>query len=148
MCRCFRSQARLSSPQMHEGDFICLPASLPFMHGDDFLCVSVSGHTHGCQAHKHMTCNYPVTFVSLCVPNASVDYITRTGTVGMSREACLCFTRSHIRVLIAETQRFDERLLLLGCEQHVAPLRKPKGPTSISSRDAALAHRLRPAPAI
>ena len=64
--------------------------------------------------------------------------------VGMSREACLCFTRSHVRALIAETQRFDGRLHLFGCERHVAPPRKPKGPTDVSSGDAGLARRQRP----
>ena len=62
----------------------------------------------------------------------------------MLREACLCFTRSHVRALIAETQRFDGCLLVFGCERHVAPLRKPKGPTGVSSGDAALAHSPRP----
>ena len=55
-----------------------------------------------------------VTFVSLCVPNASVDSITRRGTARMLREAFLCFTWSHARALIAETQHFDGRLLVFG----------------------------------
>ena len=64
--------------------------------------------------------------------------------VGMPREACLCFTRSHVRALIAETQCFDGRLHLFGCERHVAPLRKPKGLTDVSSGDASLARHPRP----
>ena len=64
--------------------------------------------------------------------------------VGMPMEACLCFTRSHVRALIVETRRFDGRLHVFGCECHVAPLRKPKGATDVSSGDAGLAHRPRP----
>ena len=64
--------------------------------------------------------------------------------VGKLREACLCFTWSHVRVLIAETQCFDGCLLVFGCERHMAPPQKPKGPTGVSSGDAGLARRPRP----
>ena len=64
--------------------------------------------------------------------------------MGMAMEACLCFVWSHVHALIAETQCFDGRLHLLGCELHVAPPRKPKGPTDVSSGDAALARCPRP----
>ena len=62
----------------------------------------------------------------------------------MAMEACLYFVRSHVRALIAETQRFDGRLHIFGCERHMAPPQKPKGPTDVSSGDAGLAHRPRP----
>ena len=58
-------------------------------------------------------------------------------------EAWLCFTKSHIRAFIAETQWFDGRLFVFGSERRVAPLQKPNGPTGISSGDAALARRSR-----
>ena len=61
----------------------------------------------------------------------------------MAMEACLYFVRSHVRALIAETQRSDGRLHVFGCERHVAPLRKPKGPTDVSSGDVGLARRPR-----
>ena len=64
--------------------------------------------------------------------------------VGTPREACLCLMRSHVRALIAETQRFDGRLHIFGCERHVVPPRKPKGLTDVSSGDAGLARRPRP----
>ena len=63
--------------------------------------------------------------------------------VGMPMEACLCYTRSHVRALIAETQCFDGRLHVFGCECHVATPRKSKGPTDVSSGDVGLARRPR-----
>ena len=58
-------------------------------------------------------------------------------------EVCLCLMQSHLRALIAETQRFDGRFHRLGCELHMVPPRKPKGPTDVSSGDAGLARHQR-----
>ena len=133
-CLCYNSFGWDILTQMHKGDFLCLVASRSFTHEGEFLCLSVSGQRHGCQAHKHIDLLLSkVTFVSLCVPNDSVDSITRRGTVGRPRKACLRFTWSHACAFIVETQRLDGRLLVFGCERHVAPPRKPKGPMSVSS---------------
>ena len=78
------------------------------------------------------------------VPNDSVEPFATAGTSVQRGEAWLCFTKSHIRVFIAETQRFDGRLVVFGSERHVAPLQKHNGPTGVSSGDAALARRPRP----
>ena len=142
VCQCFRSQARLSSPQMHEGVFICLVASLPFTHEDDFLCVSVSGHTHGCQAHKRMTGNYAESPSCLCV--FQMIPLNRS-----QRQAHPCSTKGHGYALPRVTFVCLSRKpngstgvsSYLGSERHVAPLQKPNGPTVVSSVDAALVHR-------
>ena len=42
--------------------------------------------------HMHVEL-FVSTFMSLCVPDDSVDSNTRRGTVWRPREACLCFTR-------------------------------------------------------
>mgnify|MGYP006951650988 CR=1 FL=1 len=55
-----------------------------------------------------------VTLVCLGVPNDSVESFALKGTTMKSVEARLCVTRSHIRVLIAETPPFDGRPLVFG----------------------------------
>ena len=62
----------------------------------------------------------------------------------MAMEACLCFVWSHVHALIAETQCFDGRLHVFGCERYMATPQKPKGPTDVSSGEAGLARRQRP----
>ena len=130
-CPCYNCFRCKILPQMHEGDFICLVASRSFTHEDDFLCVSVSGHRHGCQAHKRIDLLLSrVTFVSPCVPNDSVDSITRRGTIGRPRKACLLFTRSHACSIIAETQWLDGR----PCIRVWTPRRAaPKNPRALAA---------------
>ena len=127
----------------------------PCLHGFTSvpLRLNESTESFGTQTHGSVTLYYRaacllaalcrVTLVCLGVPNDSVDSITRRGTIGRPRKACLRFTWSHA---CASCPAMEERVRMESSKRNGWPGGGQRGKrSSVSShkrrsRLARLAH--------
>ena len=123
MFQCQGSQARAYSPQRHgvllyrvtHKGFLIVFRMSRWARSKGEACTS--------SPRRHSLFLLDVTFVCLLrKPN-------RFGRLSLLE----LFSLHDIRAFIGETQRFDGRLLRFGCERHMSLLRKPSGPTGVSS---------------